>query len=315
MFYRLTLLCGSWLAMSGHLYAQQLFPQTVNTAGQSHSQGSLLLESSVGGFAVATLGLGNFLLSQDFLQPFAGIANSVPDLNAPILSSAGPDNAGTTFVSANAMIEFTVGEFASLTLTAPGYMLTQGILQPHDNEPALPVTLADFQANRSENDLVLVTWATVEEVNNHGFIVERRLSHETDFSEAGFVDAATPGGHNKGLLNYTFRDYNPHGGISCYRLKQVDIDGQFSYSAIRSVEGIRNAGVSLKAWPVPSDGRIQIEMSGAVQDMLLIYDLSGRLIRQLDISGNRAYPVEGLMSGVYLLRLSGQKVGTRVIVR
>ncbi len=312
--YKLFFLC-SWLTLCGHLYAQQLFPQTVSTAGQSYSQGTVLLESSTGGVAVASPGIGSLLLSQGFLQPFAGIAGSVPDVGAPVLSSAGPDNAGTTFSTGNTTLEFTVGEVASITRSGAGYMLTPGILQPYRFEPPLPVTLADFQAKRSETDFTLVTWATVEEIDNDGFVVERRLSHEADFTPAGFVDAAAPGGYSKGLLKYTFRDYNPFSGISYYRLKQVDIDGTISYSVIRSVNGVRNAGVSLKAWPVPSDGHVQVEMSGAERDMLLVYDLNGKLIRQLSISGNRAQPIDGLRSGIYLLRLAEQKTGTRVIVR
>ncbi len=307
-----------FILLSGFVVrAQQIGIQAINTAGNYSQNGPVQLESSVGGLAVATLGLGNLRLTQDFLQPFAGIASTVPDPSAPILSSAGPDNAGTTFVSANAMIEFTVGEFASLTLNGSGYMLTQGILQPFGNEPALPVTLVDFQAKRSENDWVLVTWATVGEVNNQGFIVERRLSHETGFSETGFVDAATPGGHHKGLLDYTFRDYNPHGSISYYRLKQVDIDGRFSYSVIRSVEGLRSAAVSLKAWPVPApDGRIWVEIPGTDPDVLLVFSADGRLIRQSPIKNG--IPVSLLLPapGVYILRLAGQpSVSARIVVR
>ena len=50
-------------------------------------------------------------------------------------------------------------------------------------------------------------------------------------------------GNTSTLLNYSTIDDNPYFGISYYRLKQTDFDGQYSYSQIRSVN-IRNEGDS-----------------------------------------------------------------------
>lgn len=112
--------------------AQQLSPQTFNAAGRSSSAGGITLEDAIGGFSVQYFATPTFLYTQDFLQPEAGTITVPPFINDVKLDGLyGLDNAGTTFTSGNAMIDFTVGEPVSVALTSATNMLTQGILQPY----------------------------------------------------------------------------------------------------------------------------------------------------------------------------------------
>ena len=113
--------------------AQQLSPRTINAAGKSSSNGGVVLEYAVGGFLVNIINTPTFMYTQDFLQPEAGTISVPPFINNVVLDGRGYgyDNAGTTFIAGNAMIEFTLGEPLSVSLSNATHMLTHGILQPY----------------------------------------------------------------------------------------------------------------------------------------------------------------------------------------
>lgn len=120
------------ILVAGKMNAQQLTATAVNTAGQTHSVGGIFLEDAMGGLLVNTVSTATFMYTQDFLQPDAGTTSFIPPINDVALNSgSGLDNAGTTFISDEAMIEFTLGEVSCLTLNGSSKMLTQGILQPY----------------------------------------------------------------------------------------------------------------------------------------------------------------------------------------
>ena len=207
--------------------SQQISPQTINAAGTSSSNGGVVLEDAVGGLVVSTISTPTFIYTQDFLQPDKGTTNIVPPVNDVVLSSgSGLDNAGTTLTAGNAMIEFTVGEAASITLSNANNMLTQGILQPYTIGGALPITGLEFYAKRISNTQVQLDWKTLQEINNKGFHIERKKENENSFADMGFVSSNANGGNSNFPLQYQKLDNNNFSGITYYRLKQEDIDGR-----------------------------------------------------------------------------------------
>jgi len=99
----------------------------------------------------------------------------------------------------------------------------------HDNP--LPVGLIDFIAT-TENNNVILKWATSSEINNNYFTIERS-SDATNFTELTRVNGA---GTSSVALQYSFIDENPINGISYYRLKQTDYDGKVSIFKMISVK-------------------------------------------------------------------------------
>lgn len=90
--------------------------------------------------------------------------------------------------------------------------------------PPLPLTLLSFTGTKQLND-ALLQWRTTNEVNVSRFELQRS-DNGIDFSVIGTILA---GGNN-----YSFTDPNVFVTKSAvfYRLKSVDIDGRFTYSAI-----------------------------------------------------------------------------------
>ncbi|MBK7684102.1 MAG: hypothetical protein IPJ26_17320 [Bacteroidetes bacterium] len=94
------------------------------------------------------------------------------------------------------------------------------------NATPLPVLLLSFDAKLTSNRHVKCEWSTLTETSNDYFVV-KRSNNGYDFIDVGIRDGA---GNSSAFLNYAFIDeYTPY-EIPYYRLKQVDFDGQFTFS-------------------------------------------------------------------------------------
>ncbi|NWF88369.1 MAG: T9SS type A sorting domain-containing protein [Ignavibacteriaceae bacterium] len=92
-------------------------------------------------------------------------------------------------------------------------------------EYTLPVELTSFAASVSDLGVNL-SWTTGAEKNNYGFEVQKKTSNSS-YSTIGFVKGH---GTTTEKSSYSFTDKNPEAGKYFYRLKQVDLNGQFNYS-------------------------------------------------------------------------------------
>jgi hypothetical protein len=96
----------------------------------------------------------------------------------------------------------------------------------------LPVELTSFSAMINGKNVEL-HWSTATETNNHGFEIERKEMNQStgasmnQWVNLGFVEGA---GTSNAPRSYSFIDASASGAVE-YRLKQVDRDGSFSYSA------------------------------------------------------------------------------------
>lgn len=294
----------------GGVAAQQQYPTTISSGGRGISNGGIMLEDNVGGLLVGTISTATFMYTQGFIQPDAGSTTTVPHIQDVTLSSSGNgiDNAGTTFINGNIMLEFTVGEVASKTLINSNNMLTQGILQPYNSITALPVTGLEFYAKRLNATTVQLDWKTIQEINNKGFHIERKKENEPAFAAIDFVKSHAVDGNSSFPLQYQKTDNNTFSGKTLYRLKQEDIDGRFTYSVVRIVNGSGVKQTVLQVWPVPSAGPVNILVSGIEKpDNLQVFDMSGKLMQQMKVQNNTTVQLGRLFPGTYIVRLSENK--------
>ncbi len=170
----------------------------------------------------------------------------------------------------------------------------------------LPVTGLEFNAKRINSNQVELTWKTKQEFNNKGFGIERKKENENGFTTTGFVNSLAPGGNSNVTLSYSKIDENNFSGITYYYLRQEDINGRFTYSVIRFVTGSIEKSMSLKIWPIPSQGDINVLLQGIEKDMLQVFDMNGRLVQQLPVLNNIQQKISGLTSGSYIIRLAAQ---------
>lgn len=109
----------------------------------------------------------------------------------------------------------------------------------------LPVTYLNFNVIKNSNSNSL-KWATASETNCDIFEVQRSFDL-TSFSTIGAIKGA---GFSNEIVNYHYDDYLPFYGKIYYRLKQIDFNGEFSYSEIRVINSNSKSNVSFYPNPV-----------------------------------------------------------------
>lgn len=166
------------------------------------------------------------------------------------------------------------------------------------NGNPLPVQLTAFDAVLTAERKVLLSWTTESELNSDYFEVERSAD-ATYFERIGTVDAA---GFSTHTLKYNLTDENPLNGVSYYRLKQVDFDGTFEYSNIRSVR-IHQIQNQITAYPMPVYDVLFIKgLTADVLTQITISDISGRVISEYSEYNPQQVDLSSLVPGQYFLR-------------
>lgn len=134
---------------------------------------------------------------------------------------------------------------------------------------ALPVELVSFQVGKEEGKVNL-KWVTATEINNDGFEIQHSVNG-IDFENIGWEKGF---GNTNKTQYYEFHHGNPK-EVNYYRLKQIDFDGQFEYSPIRSVK-IENEynGKIIELYPNPAQNEITLNGLTEFSDVK-IYNLMG----------------------------------------
>jgi hypothetical protein len=176
----------------------------------------------------------------------------------------------------------------------------------------LPVSFLHFTA-QAQGKMAVLDWTTTMEVNNSHFEVERSQDG-TQWDAIGRVQGA---GNSHKNTDYQFVDPQPQ-ALNYYRLRQVDWNGAFSFSSERMLQMplAKEGGFMLKVYPIPAEGIFYIEPLVTERIQVSLYDMQGRCVKQLELGGGRTQ-VEGLSSGVYLLRSStnNQQFTTKITVQ
>ena len=125
-----------------------------------------------------------------------------------------------------------------------------------DNNP-LPIELLTLTA-RPQNRRVKVAWKTASETDNSHFVVERTANGKDYTTVATVLGAGT----SEEERTYQTWDNQPLSGQSYYRLKQIDFDGEYTYSRPVSVY-LPTEQVSVRLYPNPASR----EATGVVQGL------------------------------------------------
>lgn len=171
-------------------------------------------------------------------------------------------------------------------------------------QSVVPVTLKSFTAKSVNNEAHLL-WQTATELNNAGFEIEKSLDG-LSFANIGFVKGA---GNLSTTKNYEFVDKNI-ASTNYYRLKQLDLDGKFTYSSVVALQ--YNADKSfVKIFPNPSVNQpiltIEQTENGKSVSQITIFDTNGRLMYQNPFLGNTdtlKVPITDWAKGLYMIHIT-----------
>lgn len=170
----------------------------------------------------------------------------------------------------------------------------------------MPVDWKPLQAH-CEKDHVSLSWGTYTESNNAYFEVERSTNSQK-WQKIGQVKGS---GTTFIEQAYDFHDFQPIEPLSYYRIKQVDYDGAYDYSEIRSV--FIEDGVGQQP-DVKGQGKGQLWIDTGNYSSLQVQLISplGQLTWQKEVQiGQRMLTLPDLPPGVYFVQLIDKRSGQR----
>ncbi|MBO2008634.1 T9SS type A sorting domain-containing protein [Hymenobacter negativus] len=252
---------------------------------------------------------------------FYGLTSEFIRLQAADLAVTYANLKATQYSGANEDCElgnndFRTGQFRVLSLAASApngtnWFVAQAAVADHFSEfyltgstAPLPVELTQFTATAASPAAVRLTWTTASEKDSKRFEVERSLNGQS-FSALGTVAAA---GRSSTQRSYDFVDAELPVGAALlyYRLKQVDADGTYAYSPVRSV-ALTGSLAGLALFPNPTHDEVTT-LTGAVPgSSATVFDALGRQVTSAsaDAAGTATLALPaGLPAGVYVVRTS-----------
>jgi len=176
----------------------------------------------------------------------------------------------------------------------------------------LPITGLKLSGNRTSAATVKLDWETKSEYNSRGFVLQRQsFSNPLEFDSIYYVNGQ---GTSYGPSKYAYTDMNSNIAVSFYRVKEVDIDGDSTFSNIVAIDGA-SAGFSVYVAPNPatsSTAAFYIVGTSTTPTGFMITNAMGQVIARqndLPLSGNTYVPLNGyhLATGFYIVTVFNSK--------
>ncbi|WP_091506244.1 hypothetical protein [Flexibacter flexilis] len=178
----------------------------------------------------------------------------------------------------------------------------------------LPVTLAHFEAARVDAQAIDLDWITQTELNSKGF----ELQKSTDGQQFRTIANISGKGTASTGAEYSYTDHNAGHTHLYYRLKQVDDNGEFTYSPVKFVAAASN-DINVSNVIFETDLFVTIDHDTEADGMILLLDAQSHPIYQQSILAHehraRVVPPSGLPTGNYILEivLPDEMVSRRVV--
>ena len=171
---------------------------------------------------------------------------------------------------------------------------------------ALTIDLTSFTVEKQATT-DLVKWTTSSETNNSHFNVQRS-NDGSNFEVLGKIYTQALNGNSSERLDYTYIDQQPLMGHNYYRLEQVDIDENKSYSKIVDIMWLD--GNVVRLYPNPTNDIVNIDFSltASSQTEIKLIDMSGRVVKSILSNGEKGMnhskiSMSELANGVYHIEL------------
>lgn len=183
---------------------------------------------------------------------------------------------------------YTIGVFQATADFDPGSgtvnltaQSADGFILNLNNPSPLPIELLMFNVKAVNDKSIVCTWATATELDNDFFTIEKSRDGN-EFEESGKVDGA---GNSNQVIEYSFTDKNPYNGLSYYRLKQTDFNGDFCYSNMVALR-FDNTADNFSLYPNPASTDLMISHRFPETFLLSIVEAWGKKFFQSKVSNH-----------------------------
>ncbi len=189
------------------------------------------------------------------------------------------------------------------------WSITQAQLINKNVQVTLPLNWLSFEAKVVSNNKAQLNWTTASELNTSHFEVEKSRN-AIEFANIGIIKSNSQLNKNY----YEFIDSKVNEGFTYYRIKQIDIDGKYSYSSIKQVNNENNKYFTIKNNGSSSPS---ILVNGQVGS-IIIFNSIGKIVYTQNISKSMEFkPLENHLPAIYLaiFEENGQVISTKKIIK
>lgn len=163
----------------------------------------------------------------------------------------------------------------------------------------IPVTLISFSGKHTDTGNLL-NWKTTNETNFSHFEIERSEDGQR-FEKMGVKVSNTS-------KNYAFLDAAATAPQYYYRLKMVDVDGKYSYSAIIRINSNPGKEMVGEVYPNPSTGAVNFQINAVENSTwtISVLDVLGRVLQTFtkDLTkGSHAIRLDNLQQGLNVIKV------------
>ncbi len=230
------------------------------------------------------------------------------------LRNANSDENGNNTALASPAVENTRNHIQFNNITG----FSGGTAMIHLIKSVLPIELSMFKGINEDCDARLI-WSSENEENFSHYEIQRSKDGK-EFSPIGRIKGIA--GQFSGQ-NYQYLD-KLVGESNYYRLKMIDLDGQFEYSPIVQVDIDCDETIEeIFLYPNPV-GFLQNELNVKLKTiegprLFIIYDILGNVIKSMNFKMKKDWniiqiDISDLPAGSYVLRLSDQEIGQPFVI-
>nr|WP_294897034.1 T9SS type A sorting domain-containing protein [uncultured Pedobacter sp.] len=243
----------------------------------------------------------------------AGIKLNSSSLTLPPLTSG--DNSYSTISYTGLAIDVKAGKSFSMRVypwwpfssgSATKYLVEKNIIISGSTSTTLPLDFLSFEATLRKSgatDQVDLKWLTTNEVNVSSFEIQKSEDGKV-FETIGTISAKNIPGENR----YNFSDKNPSEGVAYYKLKQLDINGDFKFSKIVFIAN--NSVQHLSVYPNPVKEGFNLNHEPASPGATIkITSLKGEVLMNINTQTRSTFDqvnVSALPTGYYIVTFANK---------
>jgi hypothetical protein len=194
---------------------------------------------------------------------------------------------------------------SSTNIYGVGLANSQSGIAPLGFSPSasLPVTFSGFYVTKTSNGVAL-NWSTAQEFNNSNFDIQR----SADGVNWTLIATVKGAGNSNTEKQYSYTDKMSIGAVAYYRIRQVDIDGQYTYSTVKTIRSNEAAPVA----KVYATGKnVNVEFNTAVKNNITVrlLNTNGQVVMQQNYQQS-AYKITlntNANTGLYIVQVTDGK--------
>jgi hypothetical protein len=181
----------------------------------------------------------------------------------------------------------------------------------------LPIKLGYFDL-RKKGEFIEIAWSTVTEINNSNFNIEKTL----DFEKIETIGTIAGAGNSNAEIEYLFEDKRPLEGISYYRLKQTDYNGDnetFEWKSI-NFSGTKNIEIETYPNPVLAGNLLTINGIESKPVEIKLISIDGKVFllspELMSMTEQTLSIPQSLKNGIYFLQITteNKKINSKKII-